>query len=115
MEKDDRIFDLAIHYALNNSYPATEDLTEYQKRAVRNGFQDPSCSLTYAFEIMSDEFIQVLHNGHDHWLTISTIGAAKDEVFVFDSMYASVSTKVKHRIAALLAAQTKAIKLSFVN
>ena len=86
-----------------------------QQLPVRNGFQDPCCGLTYAFEIMSDEFIQVLHNGHDHWLTISTIGAAKDEVFVFDSMYASVSTKVKHQIAALLATQTKAIKLSFVD
>ena len=63
---------------------------------------------------MSDEFIQVLHHGHDHWLTISTIGAAKDEV-VFDSMYASVSTKVKHQIAALLATQSKTIKLTFVD
>ena len=33
--KDDRILDLAIHYVLNNSYPATEDLAKYQKRAVR--------------------------------------------------------------------------------
>ena len=65
--------------------------------------QDPCCGLAYAFQIMSDEFIQVLHNGY--WLTISTIGAATDEVFVFDSMYASVSTKVKHQIAALLATQ----------
>ena len=72
---------------------------------VRNGFQDPCCGLAYAFQIMSDEFTQVLHNGYDHWLTISTIGAATDEVFVFDSMYASVSTKVKHQIAALLATQ----------
>ena len=86
-----------------------------QQPPVRNGFQDPCCGLTYAFEIMSDEFIQVLHNGHDHWLTISTIGAAKDEVFVFDSMYASVSTKVKHQIAALLATQSKTIKLSFID
>ena len=85
-----------------------------QQLPVRNGFQDPRCGLAYAFEIMSDEFIQVLHNGHDHWLTISTIGAAKDEVFVFDSMYASVSTKVKHQIAALLPTQSKTIKLSFV-
>ena len=33
MEKDDQILDLAIHYALN--YPETEELTKYQKRAVR--------------------------------------------------------------------------------
>ena len=35
MEKDNRILDLAINYALNNSYPATEDLSKYQKRAIR--------------------------------------------------------------------------------
>ena len=64
---------------------------------------------------MSDKFIQVLHNGHYHWLTISTIGATKYEDLVFDSMYASVSTKVKHQIAALLATQSKTIKLSFVD
>ena len=86
-----------------------------QQLPVRNGFQDPCCGLAYAFQIMSDKFIQVLHNGYDHWLTISTIGAEKDEVFVFDSMYASVSTKVKHQIAALLATQSKTIKLSFVD
>ena len=40
---------------------------------------------------------------------------AEDEVFVFDSMYASVSTKVKHQIAALLATQSKTIKLSFID
>ena len=27
--KDDRILDLAIHYALNNSYQVTEELTKY--------------------------------------------------------------------------------------
>ena len=35
MEKDDQILDLAIHYALNNNYPETEELTKYQKIAVR--------------------------------------------------------------------------------
>ena len=35
MEKDDRILDLAIHYTLNKSYQVTEELTKYQKRAVR--------------------------------------------------------------------------------
>ena len=37
MEKDDRILDLAIHYTLNKSYQVTEELTKYQKRAVRKG------------------------------------------------------------------------------
>ena len=35
MDKEDRILDLAIHYALNNNYPVTAELTKDQKRAVR--------------------------------------------------------------------------------
>ena len=100
---------------LNDNIVSAAQKLLKQQLPVRNGFQDPCCGLAYAFQIMSDEFIQVLHNGYDHWLTISTIGAATDEVFVFDSMYASVSTKVKHQIAALLATQSKTIKLSFVD
>ena len=79
------------------------------------GFQDTCLGMTYSFTIEYGEFIQVLHNGHNHWLTISTIGAKKDEVFIYDSLYNSVSTKVKTQIAALLAAKGESIKLSFVN
>ena len=67
--------------------------------------------MAYAFEIMSDEYIQVLHNGYDHWLTIMKIKSLSLTV----CMHASVSTKVKHQIAALLATRSKTIKLSFVD
>ena len=97
---------------LNDNIVSAAQKLLKQQLPVRNGFQDPCCGLAYAFQIMSDEFIQVLHNGYDHWLTISTIGTATDEVFV---LYASVSTKVKHQIVALLATQSKTIKLSFVD
>ena len=60
---------------------------------------------------MSDEFIQVLHNGYDHWLKIMKMKSLSLTV----CMHASVSTKVKHQIAALLATRSKTIKLSFVD
>lgn len=34
-EGEDLILDLAIHYVLQKTYPATAQLTKYQKRAVR--------------------------------------------------------------------------------
>ncbi len=38
--------------------------------------------------VMTEEFVQILHDGSGHWFTVSTIGARKsNEVFVYDSMY----------------------------
>ena len=51
-----------------------------QKVPLQNGFQDICCGRTCAFDIESTEFTQILHNGHDHWLTISTFGAQEAEV-----------------------------------
>ena len=114
MQSDRNILLSPAAWLNDNIMSAVQELLK-QQLPVRNGFQDPCCGLAYAFEIMLDEFFQVLHNDYNHWLTISTIEAAKDEVFVFDSMYASLLTKVKHQIPALLATRSKTIKLSFVD
>ena len=58
---------------------------------------------------MTHEFIQILHNGHDHWLTASTIGASEGEVFIYDSLYSRTNVKVKNQVASLLASKTKTI------
>ena len=47
--------------------------------------------------------MQILHNGHGHWLTISTVGVTHPEVSVYDSMYPTTSMQVKCQIASLLA------------
>ena len=93
---------------------ATQDLLK-KEVPLGNGFQSTCCGITCAFDIESDEFIQIVHNGHGHWLTISTIGSKKGEVFVYDSMYPCVSDIVKRQIAALLATKEKEIKLKFVD
>lgn len=65
--------------------------------------------------IETSEFVQVLHNGHDHWLTVSTIGAQPGDIFVYDSKYLSVSTGVKQQIAAILCSSTENLTLKFVD
>ena len=90
---------------------ATQDLLK-KEVPLGNGFQSTCCGITCAFDIESDEFIQIVHNGHGHWLTISTIGSKKGEVFVYDSMYPCVSDIVNRQIAALLATKEKEIKSS---
>ena len=86
-----------------------------QKVPLQNGFQDICCGRTCAFDIESTEFTQILHNGHDHWLTISTFGTQEAEVFVYDSLYPSVSSCVKRQIAALLATKHKIITLKHMD
>lgn len=82
---------------------------------TNNGFQDVCLGRIYIFDVETSEFIQILHNGHDHWLTISTIGAKEGEVFIYDSLYCSVSPSVKAQIACLLATRKELIELKFMD
>ena len=81
------------------------------------GFQDTCLGLTMAFDIQCGEFIQILHDGHGHWLTISSIGASKEvtEIFVYDSTYPSIGTYTKKLIAALVSSQEKKIVIKMMN
>ena len=38
------------------------------------------------FDRMRKGFIQILHNGEDHWFTISTLGLPSDHVHIYDSL-----------------------------
>ncbi|KAL5457687.1 hypothetical protein EMCRGX_G034973 [Ephydatia muelleri] len=49
-------------------------------------FQATTLAYNKRFDVMR-EFIQILHNGDDHWVTISTIGLPSGLVNVFDSLY----------------------------
>ena len=65
---------------------------------------------------MSGEYVQVIHNGFGHWLTITNIGAESDaEVMVYDSLYPSIGTFVQRQIAALLHTEQKKIKVNTTN
>ena len=81
------------------------------------GLQSTDLSITFAFEIQR-EFIQILHDGHGHWLMVSNIGA-KDhtELLVYDNMYPTVGSVVKQQnlIAALLACSETTIKLKMMD
>ena len=60
--------------------------------------------------------MQILHDGHGHWLTISTIGATRDaEVFVYDSLFNSVTPIVKQQIAAILFTEQNTIDLKVMD
>ena len=54
------------------------------------------------FDVQRGELVQILHTGHGHWVTVSTIGMKLAEVQAFDSMYMSVWPKQKLQISSLL-------------
>ena len=74
-----------------------------------------SLGRTLAFSVMKEQFIQVLHTGRGHWLTISNIGCATDEVDVFDSMPPAVNASLKNQIASLLTSKGKNIVLRYMS
>ena len=64
-----------------------------------------------SFEIEAAEFVQVLHIGCGHWVTVSTIGCAPGEVDIFDSLPPATTCDLKWQIAALLATPLQCIIL----
>ena len=48
---------------------------------LENKFQVTCLGLTYSFNIESEKCIQLLHNGHSHWITVRTIEVKANEIF----------------------------------
>lgn len=79
------------------------------------GLQDDNLGLTLAFEIEAAEFVQVLHTGSSHWVTISTIGCAPGEENLFGSMPPAPTSDLKWQIAALLSTPFNSITLRYIS
>ena len=73
------------------------------------GFQNPLFGQTLSYDIEPGEFVQILHDGGGHWLTVSTVGTTHPYINVFDSLYSFTSPSVKLQIASMLCTQQKEI------
>ena len=51
------------------------------------GFQRPTLGPARNFDVVSAEFIQVLHTGNSHWVCISSIGCVPGYVNLYDSLF----------------------------
>ena len=67
------------------------------------------------FDNEPGEFIQILHTGDGHWVTISTIGTTHPTVHIYDSLYTSAGAKLKAQIACLLCTEQSEINLKFLD
>ena len=88
---------------------------QFRNKFGNAGFQSVIHILSLNYAIESGIFIQILHNGNQHWLVVTTIGTHHPEVFVYDSLYRTVSQDTKNQISSLLCTNEKAIHLKFVN
>jgi len=65
------------------------------------------------FPVCTGPFCQILHDGRDHWLTVSNIMAPQTEqVDVYDSSFNTVSLPVKMPVACMIRLQANAMKLN---
>ena len=67
------------------------------------GLMSPSISTVQQFPVMRQEFVQVLHTGGLHWVTVSTIGCkGNNKVNLYDSLYHGISPQTEEQIVSLL-------------
>ena len=79
------------------------------------GLQSVTLGNTMCFDVELGEFVQILHNGQGHWLTVSSVGRSHGQIEVYDSAYSSCSSSSKAQIAALLATQLPSIELKYMD
>ena len=57
----------------------------------------------------------MLHDGHNHWLTISTVGAPPSNILVYDSMYPSAGQATKRQAASMMMVAEPKLTLHFAD
>ena len=69
-----------------------------------NGLQDTVLGQNLTFSIYRNiPFVQVLHDGHNHWVAISMYGCKTGEVFLMDSLFCGkVANHTKRQICAIM-------------
>ena len=77
------------------------------------GLQNTTLGYTLTYGIMHKPLFQILHNGQDHWLTVSTIGLQSFYINMYDSrMHSTLSSFGKDQICA---ANDKVINVQFID
>ena len=79
------------------------------------GFQHTTLVTRLLFDVIRSEFIQILHNGKNHWLTIPTIGLPASTVNVYDSLYQSLSQCTIDQICAVMFSTNDAVDVRFID
>ena len=66
------------------------------------GFQRPTLGRCRNFNIVSGEFIQILHTDNSHWVCVSLIGCLPGIVNLYDSLYHNIIGEVEAQVVGLV-------------
>ena len=78
-----------------------------------NGFQDTVLGQKSNFKsYKSMPFVQIIHNGNLHWVTISTYGCNEGEVNLMASLFkGNIPLQTKRQICAIMDCESKYLKI----
>lgn len=100
------------HFDIINSPTGWLDCTIIQQAQVYlqkinpliESFQKTTLGPIRNFDIVTSEFVQILHTGHMHWVCISSIGCRPGMVNLYDSLYHDIIVKeVEEQVESLMA------------
>ena len=77
--------------------------------------QNTILGYTLTYDVACEPFVQILHNGQGHWLTVSNIGLQSSCINMYDSMYSTLSSQAKDQICAFLHTNHKVIHVQFID
>lgn len=66
------------------------------------GFQRPTLGILRQFDIMTGDFIQILHVSGNHWVCMTSIGCHPGHVIVLDSMSSDVTQELQELAISLV-------------
>ena len=67
------------------------------------GFQRPTLGPVRNFDIVSGEFVQILHTGNSHWVCVSCMGCPPGHVKLYESFYSdAISQEIELQTNDLL-------------
>ena len=68
-----------------------------------------------AFQVHSEEFVQIVHVMNSHWCVVSTVGCESGVVHVYDSLYKTPSDDLVHLIASMVCSPSPELKIVMMN
>ena len=114
LTQKDRDITLNGEWLNDNIINAAQCLMKHDQDLLPVGsLQNPLLGQTLEFDIISDESVQILHSGGNHW--ISTVDTKHPTVKVFDNLYNELPWETKEQIAVLVQTKESSITLEFAN
>ena len=79
------------------------------------GLQCTNLGSNLSFEVVNKSFVQILHNGTNHWVTESTINTQPSHINIYDSKYSTIKESLRDQICALMHSCQRTITVHHIN